>query len=81
MKATFHYNVYAAINLLTPLDLAELELMLVDAGGSPELINMAKEQSHGLGMFIRSLVGLDRETATQAFGEFISGRHRHAEPN
>ena len=58
---------------LTPSDLTELELMLIEAGGSTELINLAKEQSHGLGMFIRSLVGLDRETATQAFSEFISG--------
>ena len=58
---------------LTPSDLTELEHMLIDAGGSMELINLAKEQSHGLGMFIRSLVGLDRETATQAFSEFISG--------
>ena len=58
---------------LTPTDLAELERMLIEAGGSTELIKLAKEQSHGLGMFIRTLVGLDRETATQAFGEFISG--------
>ena len=33
----------------------------------------AKEQSHGLGVFIRSLVGLDHETAKQAFSQFISG--------
>ena len=58
---------------LTSSDLTELEYMLIEAGGSMELINLAKEQSHGLGMFIRSLVGLDRETATQAFSEFISG--------
>jgi len=58
---------------LTSSDLTELELMLIEAGGSAELINLAKEQSHGLGMFIRSLVGLDRETAAQAFSEFISG--------
>jgi type I restriction enzyme R subunit len=58
---------------LTPSDLTELEHMLIEAGGSMELINLAKEQSHGLGIFIRSLVGLDRETATQAFSEFISG--------
>ena len=57
---------------LTLTDLTELEHMLIEAGGSPELINQAKEQNHGLGIFIRSLVGLDRETATQAFSEFIS---------
>ena len=47
--------------------------MLIEAGGSPELINEAREQSHGLGIFIRSLVGMDREAPTQAFSEFISG--------
>lgn len=31
------------------------------------------EQSHGLGIFIRSLVGLDRETAKQAFSQFVVG--------
>lgn len=58
---------------LTATDLAELEKMLVDAGGSPELITEAKEKNHGLGIFIRSLVGLDHEAAMQAFSEFISG--------
>ncbi|MGZ8184592.1 MAG: type I restriction-modification enzyme R subunit C-terminal domain-containing protein [Methylobacter sp.] len=58
---------------LTPSDLTELEHMLLEAGGSLELINQAKEQSHGLGIFIRSLIGLDRETAKLAFNEFISG--------
>ena len=47
--------------------------MLIEAGGSPELIDKAREQNHGLGIFIRSLIGLDREAATQAFSEFISG--------
>lgn len=58
---------------LTATDLAELENMLIEAGGSPELISEAKEKSHGLGIFIRSLVGLDHEAAMQAFSEFISG--------
>ena len=58
---------------LTLSDITELERMLIEAGGSPELISQAREQSHGLGIFIRSLVGLDREAATQAFSEFISG--------
>lgn len=58
---------------LTATDLQELEKMLIEAGGSPELIKTATEQSHGLGIFIRSLVGLDREAAMQAFAEFISG--------
>jgi len=58
---------------LTPSDLQELERMLVEAGGTTEVIAQATEQSHGLGIFIRSLVGLDRETATQAFSQFVVG--------
>lgn len=58
---------------LTPSDLEELGRMLVQAGGSAELIKEATEKSHGLGIFIRSLVGLDRETAAQAFSQFVVG--------
>jgi type I restriction enzyme R subunit len=47
--------------------------MLVEAGGSPELISEAKEKSHGLGIFIRSLVGLEHEAAMQAISDFVSG--------
>ena len=47
---------------------------MLDAGvGTPDDIARAKEKSNGLGVFIRSLVGLDRETAKQAFGEFLTG--------
>lgn len=58
---------------LTSTDLLELEKMLVQAGGSETLIKQAAEESQGLGIFVRSLVGLDRETAMQAFSEFIAG--------
>ncbi|MBN8800437.1 MAG: restriction endonuclease subunit R [Lysobacteraceae bacterium SCN 69-123] len=58
---------------LTATDLDELEKMLLAAGGTPALITEAKEQCHGLGLFVRSLVGLDQEAAMQAFSEFISG--------
>ena len=58
---------------LTASDLAELEHMLEEAGGTREIIDRATEQSHGLGIFIRSLVGLDRETAAGAFSQFITG--------
>jgi type I restriction enzyme R subunit len=58
---------------LTASDLDQLEHMLLDAGGTQELIDRAKVQSNGLGFFIRSLVGLDHETAKQAFSQFISG--------
>jgi type I restriction enzyme R subunit len=60
---------------LTPADLAELERMLGDAGiGRPEQISQAKEESRGLGLFVRSLVGLDREAAKTALGAFLAGK-------
>src|SRR5271166_1984037 len=58
---------------LTPTDLDELERMLVEAADSaPEHIAKAREQ--GLGLFVRSLVGLERDAAKQAFADFLSGR-------
>ncbi|MBL8470786.1 MAG: restriction endonuclease subunit R, partial [Rhodocyclaceae bacterium] len=58
---------------LTAADLQELERMLVEAGGSPELISEVKTRNAGLGVFIRSLVGLDREAAVQLFSDFVGG--------
>jgi type I restriction enzyme R subunit len=58
---------------LTPSDLNELEKMLIEAGGTQALIDEAREKSHGLGIFIRSMVGLDREAAVQAFSELVAG--------
>ena len=59
---------------LTGSDLSELERMMLNAGvGTPDDITRAKKRSSGLGVFIRSLVGLDRETAKQAFSQFSSG--------
>ncbi|MBH2009595.1 MAG: DEAD/DEAH box helicase family protein [Xanthomonadaceae bacterium] len=58
---------------LTALDIAELERMLLDAGGSPEVIRRAAQDSVGLGLFIRSLVGMEREAVAQAFSELVSG--------
>lgn len=57
---------------LTPLDLSELERMLLAAGIGVDQLEQAKQISQGLGLFIRSLVGLDREAAKQAFGVFLS---------
>ncbi|MGH3968611.1 MAG: type I restriction-modification enzyme R subunit C-terminal domain-containing protein, partial [Mycobacterium sp.] len=59
---------------LTPDDLASLEQMLVDSGtGEPADIAQAKEQAHGLGLFIRSLVGLERQAAVEAFDAYLDG--------
>ena len=57
---------------LTASDLRELERMLGEVGG-PEEIRRAREESAGLGVFLRSLVGLDREAAKAAFAGFMSG--------
>jgi type I restriction enzyme R subunit len=60
---------------LTAADLGELERMLAESGvGSSEEIERAKEDSHGLGLFVRSLVGLDREAAKEALGGFLAGK-------
>lgn len=59
---------------LTEDDLVELERMLIDSGvGEASDIDRAKEDAHGLGLFIRSLIGLDREAAIEAFGAFLDG--------
>lgn len=60
---------------LTPTDLNELEQMLTSSGvASSNDVDRAKEQSQGLGLFVRSLVGLDREAAKQAFAGFLAGK-------
>jgi type I restriction enzyme R subunit len=60
---------------LTASDLAELERMLAESGiGGREEIQRAVEESRGLGLFVRSLVGLDREAAKEAMAAFIAGK-------
>ncbi|MGW0436707.1 DEAD/DEAH box helicase family protein [Micromonospora sp. NPDC003197] len=60
---------------LSATDLVELERMLAESGiGSKEEADRARAESDGLGLFIRSLVGLDREAAIEAFDEFLDGR-------
>jgi type I restriction enzyme R subunit len=60
---------------LTVTDLDELERMLRESGtGSSNEIAQAKVTATGLGLFVRSLVGLDRAAANEAFGTFMVGR-------
>jgi type I restriction enzyme R subunit len=60
---------------LTAADLAELERMLAENGvGAPEDIRRAAQASDGLGLFVRSLVGLDRQAAKEALAGFILGK-------
>ncbi len=61
---------------LTPTDLSELERMLAESGiGTPEDVAKAKEESHGLGLFVRSLVGLDRQAAKNALAGFLASEN------
>jgi type I restriction enzyme R subunit len=49
--------------------------MLVGSGvGSEEDIRRATEESEGLGLFVRSLIGLDREAAKAAIPSFQEGK-------
>ena len=58
---------------LTPEDLSALDQMLLDSGAGGEAdLARAKEESHGLGLFVRSLVGLDRQAAMDAFSEYLT---------
>jgi type I restriction enzyme R subunit len=64
---------------LTRLDLDELERMLTTSGaGVARDVRKAEEECHGLGLFVRSLVGLDREAAKQAFAGFLAGTRLNA---
>lgn len=56
---------------LTSADLEALGQMLVEAGGDEHDLARASEVSGGLGLFVRQLVGLDREAAVEAFAAFL----------
>jgi type I restriction enzyme R subunit len=60
---------------ITATDLSELErIFLESAFGTEAEIDRAKNEYGGLGLFVRSLTGLDREAATNAFDRFQGGR-------
>jgi len=60
---------------LTATDLQELERMLAVSGlADPGHLQKAKSESNGLGLFVRSLIGLDREAAKKALTGFIAGK-------
>lgn len=61
---------------LESFDIEELERILVQSGaGGPEDLARAAEESRGLGLFVRSLVGLDQGAAKQALSGFIAGKN------
>jgi type I restriction enzyme R subunit len=60
---------------LTEEDVADLERLLMESGlGSADDICRAAETAQGLGLFVRSLVGLDRRAAKDALANFITGK-------
>lgn len=60
---------------LTEADLAELERMLGESGELDEAtLTRSVDQADGLGLFVRSLVGLDREAAKGALSSFLSDK-------
>jgi type I restriction enzyme, R subunit len=60
---------------LTAADLAELQRMLAESGvGAEQDIQRAAEESQGLGLFVRSLIGLDRQAAKEALAGFLNGK-------
>ncbi|WP_040282181.1 DEAD/DEAH box helicase family protein [Tessaracoccus massiliensis] len=59
---------------LTAADLESLEDMLLSSGtGTPADLMWARESSGGLGLFARTLVGLDRQAANEAFADYLDG--------
>ena len=60
---------------LTADDIAELQRILVAAGvGDDATFAEASERAGSFGLFIRSLVGLDRAAAKAAFADFLDDK-------
>lgn len=60
---------------LSKRDLTSLEQILAESGaGGIDQIQLAASEAQGLGLFVRSMVGLDREAATRAMTGFLSDK-------
>jgi type I restriction enzyme R subunit len=60
---------------VTATDLAELEQVFLEAGiGTEADLDRTRSIEGGLGVFLRSLTGLDRDAAREAFDDFQRGR-------
>ena len=61
-------------NQLTELDLTVLERIMLESGEfkAGEITNAAAE-AHGLGLFVRSVIGMDRAAATDELSAFTGG--------
>ena len=63
---------------LTPQDLAELERILREETDASDADIAVITSEGGLGLFIRSLIGLDRSAAKDAFAELLEGQALNA---
>ena len=64
---------------LTAGDLDDLERVLTESKiGKPEYIAQATQENESFGIFVRTLVGLDREVAKNLFSEFLVGTSYNA---
>jgi type I restriction enzyme R subunit len=76
LRQHLDHVVIAKVRLNKPLtvsDLDELERMLAESGlGAPDELKRIAEESQGLGLFVRSLVGMDRGAAKQALAHFLA---------
>lgn len=59
---------------LTQQDVDTLEKILIAAGAGTQAELKKVRSGTGLGLFVRSMVGLDREAAKRAFDGFVTGR-------
>ncbi|MGH3838155.1 MAG: type I restriction-modification enzyme R subunit C-terminal domain-containing protein, partial [Pseudonocardiaceae bacterium] len=60
---------------LTEADLAELERMLSESGELDDAtLSRSADHAEGLGLFVRSLVGLDRAAAVEAMAGFLNDK-------
>ena len=64
---------------LTLVDMQALQRVLVGAGiGDTDTFAEASKRAGSFGLFIRSLVGLDRAAAMRAFSKFLDDKHYNA---
>jgi type I restriction enzyme R subunit len=64
---------------LTEADLSALEQMLIESGaGTAEDVDRARQEANGLGLFVRTLVGLDRTAAIAAFDRYLQDKNLSA---
>ncbi|MGI5165689.1 DEAD/DEAH box helicase family protein [Spirillospora sp. CA-253888] len=67
---------------ITSTDLEELSKLFLDLGfGTEDDLDRAAEEHKGFGLFLRSITGLRRETAVQAFEQFRKNRDLSANEN